>query len=465
MSPARPGRDMPGKTTLRWRLSWRSLLFLTGLLPAAYLLWRFVVPHPAVLAITVVDATTGQALPGAHVKLQGRSGTLFPATTTDSTGHAHFRDLPAHTDLRLVVQKADYDLVVESQVAMPAGGQTQLTLPLTPDAGGRLFVGLEDARIVPIDTASLLPLPIAALPAESGPVTHLLPHPKQGWLYAIAGLKGFLLDSHTGATLAPLEIEPPHGLTGPTPAGLIQTWGLSGDGQRLLVLDFAARRVLTLEASSGQRVASLSLCRVRSASGEVQLLPQAQGGHLRIARFSSEARTIVPLDVLVDQSPPCLDLWYDEHAFLSQDGRVLYTWLQPAHAGGAERTQEELRIRPIELSSTYWVTRSLPTGISAMATAPVLEELYVLNGTLNTLAILSPWDESRQLLVPVGKEPVAIAVGAGGTRAYVANRQSATISVVDLASARVVHTIPLPGRPLALALCARGDLNGPTDAR
>ena len=92
MSAARPGSDMPGKTTVRRRLLWRLLLILAGLLPAAYLLWRFVVPHPALLAITVVDAATGQALPGAHIRLQEPSGPPLPTTTTDSTGHARFHD-------------------------------------------------------------------------------------------------------------------------------------------------------------------------------------------------------------------------------------------------------------------------------------------------------------------------------------------------------------------------------------
>ena len=454
---------------MRRRLLWRLLLILAGLLPAAYLLWRFVVPHPALLAITVVDAATGQALPGAHIRLQEPSGPPLPTTTTDSTGHARFHDLPADLDAGISVQKAEYDLVVETQVALQSGHQTHLTLPLTPDAGGRLFVGLEDARIVPIDTASLLPLEPVALPADEGPVTHLLLHPEQDWLYVIAGSQAFLLDSRTGATLAPLEIQLPSGETGPTsvgptPVGLIQTWGLSHDGQHLLVLDFALDHVLTLEAASGHMVASSPLCRVRSVYGEVQLLSKPQNAYLRVARFARDAKTIVPLEVLVNQSSPCLDLWYDEHALLSGNGQVLYTWLGPVAGEDSDPLRDELRIRPIELASTNWVTRSMPAGTTAVVTAPAQEELYVLNGTLSTLAILTPLLDASQLIVPVGNEPVAIVVSPGGARAYVANRQSQTISIVDLASATVVYTIPLPGRPVSLALRACGDLDGATDA-
>jgi YVTN family beta-propeller protein len=54
--------------------------------------------------------------------------------------------------------------------------------------------------------------------------------------------------------------------------------------------------------------------------------------------------------------------------------------------------------------------------------------------------------------VPVGSQPGALAIDAHGRRAYVANHESGTVSVVDLASARVLHTVPLPGQPLSLAL-------------
>jgi len=197
---------------------------------------------------------------------------------------------------------------------------------------------------------------------------------------------------------------------------------------------------------------------VRISSEEVQLLPKPQAAHWKVVRFAQEARTIVPLEQLVDQAPRCLPFWYDDRAVLSLDGRYVYTWLGPGREGSAGRLQEELRIRPIELSLTHWMTRSLPVGTSALATSPSREELYVLNDTLNTLGIVAPLGEARQVLVPVGEEPSALVVGAGGTRAYVANHESQTVSVVDLASAQVMHTIPLPSRPLSLALPPRASL-------
>jgi YVTN family beta-propeller protein len=309
-------------------------------------------------------------------------------------------------------------------------------------------VGLEDSCIVEIDTASLLPLRTIVLPAaEAGPVTHLLVHPDEDRLYAVAGSQGFLLDGRTGATLAQLDIAPASGRI-----GLIQTWGLSYDGQRLLTLDFAGERVLVLEASSGRLLTALPLCSVRSTSDEVHLLTKPQGPHWRAARFALEARTTVPLEVQLDQSPHCLAVWYDDQAVLSPDGRYLCTWLDPHPGTGVSNPEAEIRIQPIKLGRTHWVTHSLPAGISAVSTLPGRDDLYVLNEVQDTLTIFAPYDDGRQSVVPVGEKPEALIVSAGGTRAYVANRQSETISVVDLAQARVVHTIPLSGQPLSLAL-------------
>jgi YVTN family beta-propeller protein len=458
MGCARPGIDVLGNIALRQRLSWRWLFFLAGLLLGAYLLWYVLVPHPTILAVTVIDAATGQGVPGAHIWIRPRSGLPLPTATTDPTGYARIYDLPSDPHLGLGVQKADYDLLTAPRVAVSPGQQTQLTLPLIPRAGGRLFVGLEDARVVEVDTASLLPLRTVALPASgSGPVTHLLLHPQEHWLYAVAGSEAFLLDSHGATALAKLQIEPspdqagPSEL-GPSSLGLVQVWGLSEDGRRLLALDSAAEQVLILEATTGRRLAALPLCRVRITSEEVQLLPKPQGPHLQVARFAQEARTIVPLEILVDQSPRCLPICYDDHAILSRDGQTLYTWLGPSRLGGTEPLRGELRIQPIELSRTHWLTCTLPAVVSAVASSPNRDELYVLHDTLDALTIVAPTADAPQIRVPVGQEPGALVVGAAGRRVYVANRMSETVSVVDPTSARVQHTILLPGRPLSLAL-------------
>ena len=95
--------------------------------------------------------------------------------------------------------------------------------------------------------------------------------------------------------------------------------------------------------------------------------------------------------------------------------------------------------------------RDLPPGTTALAASPVRPELYVLNGTLGTLSIL-PLDGSAPTVIAVGNEPVAVTVSADGRWAYVANRQSRSISAIYLPAAAVIETIPLDGVPYSLAL-------------
>ncbi|MDL5158362.1 serine/threonine-protein kinase [Actinomycetospora termitidis] len=58
--------------------------------------------------------------------------------------------------------------------------------------------------------------------------------------------------------------------------------------------------------------------------------------------------------------------------------------------------------------------------------------------------------------VPVGAAPVDVQVAPDGRTAYVANRDAATITVLDTARGAAVGTIPLPGAPQALAFAPDG---------
>jgi YVTN family beta-propeller protein len=53
--------------------------------------------------------------------------------------------------------------------------------------------------------------------------------------------------------------------------------------------------------------------------------------------------------------------------------------------------------------------------------------------------------------VPVGHDPVMVAVLQDGSRAYVANYADSTVSVVNLTSNTVTATIPVVGRPIYIA--------------
>jgi YVTN family beta-propeller protein len=71
---------------------------------------------------------------------------------------------------------------------------------------------------------------------------------------------------------------------------------------------------------------------------------------------------------------------------------------------------------------------------------------------MGTLTILD-WTGTRpRTLVAVGKQPDALSISRDGKWAYVGNRESQTISAIDLDSASVVLTIDVPGMPLSIAV-------------
>jgi len=99
-----------------------------------------------------------------------------------------------------------------------------------------------------------------------------------------------------------------------------------------------------------------------------------------------------------------------------------------------------------------FMSQPLGSGTCALAASPTKEEMYVLNDYLGTLSIVDPFGQEPSTIIAVGKGPKALTISADGKWAYVANRESRTISVVYLPSARVVHTIPLEGEPISLDL-------------
>src|ERR1051325_1228387 len=95
----------------------------------------------------------------------------------------------------------------------------------------------------------------------------------------------------------------------------------------------------------------------------------------------------------------------------------------------------------------------------ALALTPDGKFALVVNGGDSNLQII---DTAQKITVgeaiPMGSDPIAIAVSPDGNKAYVSNSGDDTISVIDLAQRKVVETIKeLNGSPFALAVAPRGD--------
>jgi YVTN family beta-propeller protein len=432
------------------------LLAVVMLILTAWILLYVVAPSPTVLVVSVVDAEAGDPLAGVSVRVRTGDGQALPVGNTDETGRVRFQDLSPGPDHYIRVQKLDYALALKSGVIVTQGQETQIAVALTSNPGSRLFVGLDGGMIAEIDTASLLVVRVIHLAGEQEQVNHLITHPSENLLYAVASVEGYILDTQSWTLLAEFQAE-----------GIVES--VSTDGKHLCLVtgrDADANVSLSARLSADGALRVMAVSDGNDVSGQLLTL-DADTGAMLTSRSTVDSQLAFQLiwrpngtEVYVID-PFGRSLWalgasprqvlahtptgaYPKEGFLSADGHYRYTW-------ATAFVKERQGIRRVD-----WIPvlpqRSVPLTRVALALSPTHRGVYVLDARLGTLSILDPTGVEPRIVMPMGKQPVALAVSADGTRAYVANRKSQTISVVHLPTSSVVDTIPVPGEPLSLAV-------------
>jgi YVTN family beta-propeller protein len=432
------------------RKPWFLILFAILLLLVAVALLYVSAPDPTVLTVQVVDARTGVPLSGAEVQVRARSEQPLPIVVTGETGKASFRGLSPDLSYVVRAQKVDYDLAFEPQVAVPRGQETEQIISLVAHAGGRLYVGLDEAQVVHVDTASLLVMHTIRLSGwKQEPVGHLSLHPDRDLLYAVAGREGHLLDSQTGVPLAHFEVQQPvyrlsaEGTTLSVVTGAeIGATGRQNEEATPSLATAAARngdsgRMLTLDALTGELLTSASTVNPRLA---LELIWQPNGGSAYVLEPFERKLWVLginPTQALGD-APTGV---FPKEGLPSIGGTYRHTW--------AEGVFADLSFR--EFLEPVPGLPSLPSGPSAWTIDPTGEDLYALDAELGALSITDLTGQEPPVLVAVGKQPVALAFSPDGQWAYVANRESHTVSVIQVSSSSVFHTISILGAPHSLA--------------
>jgi DNA-binding beta-propeller fold protein YncE len=445
------------------------VLLAAGLAVGALVLLYLTAPSPTVLVVQVSDATTDEPLPEAVVQVQAQGEQPLPVVATDEKGAARFRDVPPGSTYVVRVQKIDHDLVFQPKVVVPEGKETTIGVPLTPHAGGRLYVGLDWARVTEVDTASLLPVRIIRMSDwKLGPVSHIRVHPSNDLLYTIVDGQGYIVDSRYEKSLGRLRAK-----------GEIGSLDLTADGRYVLAIgaeDGAVSRLFTFDAESGKLLTDTLLV----ADGRApQIVWQPDGTDMYV---------LMAVNRLVWTWGDGTPVWgwggvptgsSHERGVTSADGQYLYKLSRVAlfeapqtkaltstvplsstqgltdtqYMAWSEAPARDVVIAvPTDLSRAPSMSQPLAPGICALAASPITQEVYVLNDYLDTLSIVDPAGQAPPTIIAVGKGPKALTISADGKWAYVTNRESLTISVVYLPSARVVHTIPLEGEPISLGL-------------
>ena len=82
------------------------------------------------------------------------------------------------------------------------------------------------------------------------------------------------------------------------------------------------------------------------------------------------------------------------------------------------------------------------------------QAVYVTNSGSNSVSVIETLNYTVVASIPVGSNPMGIGVGPDGTRAYVANHSSNTVSVID--GRNVVATVPVSVNPVGVVVNSAG---------
>jgi len=98
----------------------------------------------------------------------------------------------------------------------------------------------------------------------------------------------------------------------------------------------------------------------------------------------------------------------------------------------------------------HWPTRTLiaeiPTGcgIASIVQHPSTGEIWAVDSVTHSVSVIDPIQQAVKATIPVGKEPHGIAILPDGSRAYVTNSASNTVSVIQCSTLSVTATVGIP---------------------
>ena len=116
--------------------------------------------------------------------------------------------------------------------------------------------------------------------------------------------------------------------------------------------------------------------------------------------------------------------------------------------------------------TTNLVVTTVPVGPNPVdiAVTPNGSTAYVTNAGSNSVSAINTTSNTVVATVTVGFSPVHVAIKADGTRAYVANARSNSISVIDTSTNAVVATVTVGLNPVDIAVTPNGSTAYVTNA-
>ena len=228
--------------------------------------------------------------------------------------------------------------------------------------------------------------------------------------------------------------------------GVAQELAISPNGSELYVANEALDRVEVWNVRAGTRSANIAV-----AGGPFGLILEPDGTHLWTT-LSQDGRIAV-----INRNTRVVQQTYDvggipRRIAYDQEGQAAIVTNEHGWLDFFSMTADSVPPMPASPSPIRALLPSRPYGIAASTGGAV----FVSHLDAGKTTRVSPAIRRFGAETAVGSTPTDIAINPAGTRAYVANQFSRSVSVIDVATNGVVATFPVTGDPFKVAVSPDG---------
>jgi YVTN family beta-propeller protein len=215
---------------------------------------------------------------------------------------------------------------------------------------------------------------------------------------------------------------------------------LSGDGERLYVVESGANEVGVVDTRAGKRTATI---KTGGTPMDAALTPDGK----TLWVVSSDDGTVQAIDAATLRAGAIVHVGSHPRALaIDAGGSTLYVSNSWSNS-----------VTPIDLR-TNAAGEDIPVGLRPAGVAIGLDgkRLYVVDSASNDVTVVDLDTRRPVARIPVGVDPLAITISPDGRAAYVSNHANSTITPLDLQKNAAAAPIEVGGAPLGVSFTADG---------